>query len=196
LLTAIRIATYGESLSLEFTIPGTENERAFEANLVEILDELVVNEYQTSFTHNEFTIETAPMTYKQFTDVALKTFEEQRILKIVNDDDMSEGEKIQKFNETFQRLTDINIANVFNSVKSITVDGNTVTDTRHLADFLENAPVDVYKSILDHVDEQRKKFTVKPRKIVTSEEDRADGAPDTMEIPINFDASNFFASGS
>jgi len=196
LLTAIRIATYGETLSLEFTIPGTENERAFEANLVEILDELVVNEYQTSFTHNEFTIETAPMTYKQFTDVALKTFEEQRILKIVNDDDMSEGEKIQKFNETFQRLTDINIANVFNSVKSITVDGNTVTDTRHLADFLENAPVDVYKSILDHVDEQRKKFTVKPRKIVTSEEDRADGAPDTMEIPINFDASNFFASGS
>ena len=136
------------------------------------------------------------MTYKQFTDVALKTFEEQRILKIVNDDDMSEGEKIQKFNETFQRLTDINIANVFNSVKSITVGGETVTDARHLADFLENAPVDVYKSILDHVDEQRKKFTVKPRKIVTSEEDRADGAPDTMEIPINFDASNFFASGS
>ena len=64
LLTAIRIATYGEMLSMEFTIPGTTEERAFETNLVELLDELVQGEYETSYTHNEFTIETASMTYK------------------------------------------------------------------------------------------------------------------------------------
>ena len=196
LLTAIRIATYGEMLSMEFTIPGTTEEREFETNLVELLDELVQGEYETSYTHNEFTIETAPMTYKQFTDVALKTFEEQRIIKIVDDNEMSEGEKIQKFNETFKRLTDININNVYNSVKSIKIGDQTVTDKMHLDEFLQNAPVDVYKSILDHVDAQRTKFTVKPRKIVTSEEDRAAGAPDTIEVPINFDASNFFALGS
>lgn len=196
LLTAIRIATYGEMLSMEFTIPGTTEERAFETNLVELLDELVQGEYETSYTHDEFTIETAPMTYKQFTDVALKTFEEQRIIKIVDDNDMSESEKIQKFNETFKRLTDININNVYNSVKSIKIGDQTVTDKRHLDEFLQNAPVDVYKSILDHIDAQRTKFTVKPRKIVTSEEDRAAGAPDTIEVPINFDASNFFALGS
>ena len=196
LLTAIRIATYGEMLSMEFTIPGTTEERAFETNLVELLDELVQGEYETSYTHDEFTIETAPMTYKQFTDVALKTFEEQRIIRIVDDNDMSESEKIQKFNETFKRLTDININNVYNSVKSIKIGDQTVTDKRHLDEFLQNAPVDVYKSILDHIDAQRTKFTVKPRKIVTSEEDRAAGAPDTIEVPINFDASNFFALGS
>jgi hypothetical protein len=196
LLTAIRIATYGEMLSMEFTIPGTTEERAFETNLVELLDELVQGEYETSYTHNEFTIETAPMTYKQFTDVALKTFEEQRIIRIVDDNDMSESEKIQKFNETFKRLTDININNVYNSVKSIKIGDQTVTDKQHLDEFLQNAPVDVYKSILDHIDAQRTKFTVKPRKIITSEEDRAAGAPDTIEVPINFDASNFFALGS
>ena len=196
LLTAIRIATYGEMLSMEFTIPGTTEERAFETNLVELLDELVQGEYETSYTHDEFTIETAPMTYKQFTDVALKTFEEQRIIRIVDDNDMSESEKIQKFNETFKRLTDININNVYNSVKSIKIGDQTVTDKRHLDEFLQNAPVDVYKSILDHIDAQRTKFTVKPRKIITSEEDRAAGAPDTIEVPINFDASNFFALGS
>ena len=196
LLTAIRIATYGEMLSMEFTLPGTTEERAFETNLVELLDELVQGEYETSYTHDEFTIETAPMTYKQFTDVALKTFEEQRIIRIVDDNDMSESEKIQKFNETFKRLTDININNVYNSVKSIKIGDQTVTDKRHLDEFLQNAPVDVYKSILDHIDAQRTKFTVKPRKIVTSEEDRAAGAPDTIEVPINFDASNFFALGS
>lgn len=196
LLTAIRIATYGEMLSMEFTLPGTTEERAFETNLVELLDELVQGEYETSYTHDEFTIETAPMTYKQFTDVALKTFEEQRIIRIVDDNDMSESEKIQKFNETFKRLTDININNVYNSVKSIKIGDQTVTDKRHLDEFLQNAPVDVYKSILDHIDAQRTKFTVKPRKIITSEEDRAAGAPDTIEVPINFDASNFFALGS
>ena len=191
-LTAIRIATYGQNLSMDMEIPGI-GDRSFECNLTEILDELNSAEYTSTFTHDAYTIETAPMNYKAFTDVAMKTFEEQRILQIVNDEEMTETEKLQRFNETFNRITEMNITSVHNSVVSITVGDDTVTNKQHIMEFLDNAPVDVYKAIIDHVDAQRKKFTIKSRKIVTSEEDRAAGAPEELEVPISFDASNFFA---
>lgn len=191
-LTAIRIATYGESLNMDMEIPGV-GDRTFECNLTEVLDELNAAEYAPAFTYNEYTIETAPMNYKAFTDVAMKTFEEQRILQIVNDDEMSETEKLQRFNETFNRITEMNIASVHGSVVSITVGDEAVTNKQHIMEFLDNAPVDVYKAIINHVDEQRKKFTIKSRKIISSEEDRAAGAPEELEVPISFDASNFFA---
>jgi hypothetical protein len=192
LLTAIRIATYGEMLNMDIVVPGTEEERGFETNLVELLDELNGQTYDPIFEHNEFRVETQPMNYRQFTDVALKTFEEQRILRIVDDENLSEVEKLSQFNETFTRLTDMNLTSVYSSVVSITVGDQTVTDKNHIMEFLQNAPVEFYKALLDHVDNQRKKFTVKPRKIITTEEDRAAGAPETLEVPINFDAANFF----
>jgi hypothetical protein len=86
----------------------------------------------------------------------------------------------------------MNLTSVYSSVVSITVGDQTVTDKNHIMEFLQNAPVEFYKALLDHVDNQRKKFTVKPRKIITTEEDRAAGAPETLEVPINFDAANFF----
>lgn len=177
---------------MDMEIPGI-GDRSFECNLTEILDELNAAEYTSTFTHDAYTIETAPMNYKAFTDVAMKTFEEQRILQIVNDEEMTETEKLQRFNETFNRITEMNITSVHNSVVSITVGDDTVTNKQHIMEFLDNAPVDVYKAIIDHVDAQRKKFTIKSRKIVTSEEDRAAGAPEELEVPISFDASNFFA---
>ena len=176
----------------EMSLYNDLEERGFETNLVELLDELNGQTYDPIFEHNEFRVETQPMNYRQFTDVALKTFEEQRILRIVDDENLSEVEKLSQFNETFTRLTDMNLTSVYSSVVSITVGDQTVTDKNHIMEFLQNAPVEFYKALLDHVDNQRKKFTVKPRKIITTEEDRAAGAPETLEVPINFDAANFF----
>lgn len=193
LLIAIRIASYGEMLGMSVTIPVVNEEREFETNLVELLDYLNSQTYTPVFTHGEFTVETQPLTYRQFTDVALKTFEEQRILRIVDDDSMGELEKMEKFNDSFARLTDMNLTSVYNSVVSITIGDNTVTDKNHILDFLNNSPVDFYKALLDHVDSQRKNFSVPPRKLVTTPEDREAGAPEEMDVPIAFDQSNFFA---
>lgn len=193
LLIAIRIASYGEMLEMNVNIPIINEERAFETNLVELLDHLNAQTYNPVFVHGDFTVETQPLTYRQFTDVALKTFEEQRIMRIVNDDGIDEREKIEKFNDSFARLTDMNLNSVYNSVMSITVGEDVVTDKQHILDFLNNSPVDFYKALLDHVDAQRKNFSVPPRKLVTTPEDREAGAPDEMDVPIAFDQSNFFA---
>ena len=196
LLIAIRIATYGQTMDLEFTVPNTKLERAYEVDLTNLLDQISANSYDSICVHNEFQFEIAPGNYKAFTDNALKTFEEQRLFRTIENEDLSEIDKLARFNESFNRLTEINIGTIFNNVKSITIDGETVVNPVHIKEFLDNADTGVYKAILKHVDEQRKKFQIKPFEIRSSDEERAAGAPETFLIPFTFDQANFFASGS
>ena len=41
--------------------------------------------------------------------MAIKTFEEQRLLQTVNNDDFDAGKKLEMFNKSFKTLTDINV---------------------------------------------------------------------------------------
>ena len=194
ILLAIRIATYGETMEITSHIPQLDDDRTFETNLRTHLDNLCANEYDAVFTKGDFTFEIHPLNYKTFTETALKTFEEQRLFSIVNDEDMSESEKLSKFSESFQKLTDINITQVYNSVKAIKYQNeDPVVDFNFINEFLTNADAEVYKDIVQHVDKQRKKFSMPAMKATFNQEDMEAGAPENHEIPITFDQSNFFA---
>lgn len=194
ILLAMRIATYGEMMEVTTHVPELNDERTFEINLRPILDGLLSQQYNPIVHYNEFTFELHPLTYKKFTETALKTFEEQRLFRVVNDDNMSETEKLAKFAESFSKLTDINVTQIFNTVAAIQVsDDDPVTNKEHINEFLENADAGVYKAIISHVDTERKKFSVQPFKATFSEEDQKAGAPENFTIPITFDQSSFFA---
>lgn len=196
ILIAIRIATYGDKMDLEFNIPVINEQRGYEIQLTPLLDTLTQHSYNSVCVYKDFTFEIVPGNYKTFTDNALKTFEEQRLFRVINNEEMSDADKLQAFNESFTRLTDINISTIFSSVKSITVGEEVVTNATYIKEFLENADSDVYHAILKHIDAQRKQFQVKPFVINTTEQDQVNGAPATVEVPFTFDNSNFFASGS
>ena len=194
ILVAIRIATYGEKMDIEIDVPGIDEPRAYEVDLRTVMDQLTANQFENVVRLDDFSIEISPLTYKEFTEAAMKTFEEQRVFRIVNDTEMTESEKLSKFNESFNRLTDLNISSIVKSVKCVTFDNEEpVTNTQHIIEFFENADKDVFKKVIDHITAQKEKFSIKPFKVRLSEEDIAKGAPETMEIPISFDQSNFFA---
>lgn len=193
ILLAIRIATYGEMMEVSSFIKELDDDRTFEINLRPILDNILAQTYDPLLTHGDFTFETHPLTYKKFTETALKTFEEQRLFRVVNDDEMSEEEKIRRFNESFTKLTDMNITQIYNTVAAIKyADEDPVVDRAHINEFLENADTTVYKKLIQHTDEQRKKFSVQPFKANFSQEDIEAGAPTDYNIPISFDQSSFF----
>jgi hypothetical protein len=193
ILIAIRIATYGDTMDLEFKIPNTNEERAFEIKLTPLLDTLTGQTYDAVVEYENMTFELAPGNYKTFTDQSLKTFEEQRLFATINNEKLEDTEKLRIFNESFGRLTDININSIFSQVKSITIAGeDTVVNPNHIREFLENASTQVYKTLLDHIDFQRQKFQIKPFEITTTEEDRENGAPESFKVPFTFDQANFF----
>ncbi len=194
ILIAIRLATYGEKMEINTTVPVIKEERKYDLDLRTLLDGLASTEYDNLVVSGDFKIEIAPLSYKHFTDSALKTFEERRIIKVLDDDSLTELERLQRFNESFTRLTDLNISIVTKSVVSVQYgDEMPVTNPEFIREFFDNADKDVYKALIEHVDVQRKKFVIKPLLAHTTAEEQERGAPATFEVPILFDQSNFFA---
>jgi hypothetical protein len=192
-LIAIRIATYGETMSLSTTVPGIEEEREFTVDLREIVSRFGGVDFDDTVYIDDLVIKIRPMSYKEYTQSSLKTFEEQRVFSIVNDDNMSEEEKINKFTATFKRLTEMTVGMVMSSIASIQVGEDVVTNSAQIKDFIQNADKKFYTAIVNHVTAQKEKYSVPPMTVMTDVEDRENGAPEKFEVPIVFDQANFFA---
>jgi hypothetical protein len=192
-LIAIRVATYGESMDVSITVPNTTIKRDYSMDLRRALDDLMLGKFSDSLMIGSMKVNIRPINYKEFTDGAVKTFEEQRIYNVVNDNKIDDQTKLDMFHQSFRKLTDITISMVSNSVVSIEVDGETVTDSNHIREFIANADKNFYSAVMEHVTKQRESFSIKPIRVTSTPEDIKAGAPATFEVPVTFDQSNFFA---
>lgn len=192
ILIAIRIATYGEQLDITTKIPGIGDERDYGVDLRKILNKLVTASFTNKVTIGNMNVTIRPLTYEEFTKSSLKTFEEQRIFRLVNDETIPEEEKLAKFNQSFRKLTDLTVDMLAKSVTAIEVDGETVTDLNYIAEFVQNSDKEFFSGIKKHFEEQKKKFQIEPLKILTTDDEQERGAPAEFEVPITFDQANFF----
>ena len=193
ILIAIRLATYGEQLEITTKVPKTGEEKEFQVDLRTLLDQLISFEYVPYVSVNEnITVELRPTTYKEFTENSLKTFEEQKIFRLVNDETIPDDQKLQAFANSFKKLTDLTINMVTNSVVAIDTPDGKVTDKRYIAEFFNNADKDTFNAIIKHLELMKEQSSIKPLKVKSSPEDVAKGAPAEYDIPITFDQSNFF----
>ncbi len=191
-LIGIRIATYGEKLELTTRVPVINEEREYSVDCRTLLNKLITSEFEDTIAYNDMTVKIRPLNYREFTTSSIKTFEEQRIFSLVNDENMSEEEKLAKFNQSFKKLTELTVETMGKTIVSITIDDTTVTDRSHIQEFLSNTEKGFYSAIIEHIETQREKFTIEPLKVECSDEDVERGAPESFEIPITFDQSNFF----
>lgn len=193
ILIAIRIATYGDKMEIATKVPNTDLERKFDVDLRGLLNKLVSVDYEDEINVTDMKVEIRPLKYKEFTEASLKTFEEQRIFAIVNDESVSEEDKLARFNESFMKLTDLTVNTLSKCIATITIGDTTVSNPVHIDEFLKNADKEFYSFITDHLDEQKEKFSIEPIKVTSSDEDVEQGAPKEWSVPIAFDQSNFFA---
>ena len=192
-LIAIRLATYGEKLEITTKVPVIGDERVYQIDLRTLLDQLISFDFdQYVPITDELTVELRPLTYKEFTENSSRTFEEQRIFRIVNDESIPEDQKLQAFSNSFKKLTDLTIDLVLNSVVAIDTPEGKVSDKRMIRDFFNNSDNTVFDKILKHLQSLREGYSIKPLKVVSPPDDVEKGAPEQFEVPITFDQSTFF----
>ena len=192
ILIAIRIATYGEMMDLNIKVPVTGEEKTFQTDLRTMLDNLNAADYNNVVDYEGMRVILRPLTYREFTNMSIKTFEEQRIFSIVNDEDMPEEEKLLAFNKSFTKLTDITVGTLKASIAAIQFDDQTVTNKEHLNEFVDNADKGLFKKVTEHLEKQKDNFSIKPMIVDATEEEIKAGVPETYSIPITFDQTNFF----
>jgi hypothetical protein len=193
ILIAIRIATYGEYMTVPINIAEFSSE--YQADLRQVLDQL---QNQISWTsevsiNEDLTVYVRPINYKTMTSSALQTFETQKIIQLVNDDSYSEEEKLKAFKESFTKLNQLTIGVINDSVYHIESSQGATSDPKFINEFLNNTDKEIFDKIKNHIGTMREINTVKPMTIDTTEEMRAAGVTiDKVEIPIQFDPAHFF----
>lgn len=195
ILIAIRIATYGEKMNVPVKL-GEDIDYEYELDLRLVIDQLmncIFWDPVVSVSEN-LTIYVKPITYKTMTQGALQAFETQKIIQVVNDESVPEEEKIKIFKESFAKLNKLTIGVVTESILSVDSVNGSTSDRKHIEEFMDNVDKEVFDKLKNHIDSLREQNAIKPLKIAVTEEMRAIGITENeIEIPLNFDPSNFFA---
>ena len=193
-LIAIRIATYGETMDMNFVVPGANETVTHSVNLPALLEQIKNTQIKDSITLDDgLKITVRPLTYRDMTATSLQTFQQQKMYAAVQDSQMSDEEKTKRFNDAFGKLTEINASILLKNIQSITMpDGTEVSDPAQIKEFVDNANAKLIKDMETQVMELRSQGAVKPLNMKSTEEQIKKGAPATYQVPVTFDNANFF----
>lgn len=193
-LLAIRIATYGETMDVTYSVPITNEQMSHTVNLPAMLEDLAkVQIIDEATTKSGFKVKLAPLDYKSLTQVQVAQFEQQKIYATVNNSALTEQEKSTQFVKSFKVLNNINFGMLVDSITQITTpDGQTVVDKAQIKDFCDNCDAKVINEIQDELAKIRAQAQIQPVKFKATEEQIKKGVPASYEVPVTFDSSNFF----
>lgn len=189
-LIAIRIATYGETMEVATNCPSCGHHNDYRLNLVSYVDGYQGFVYKDTIEIGPLVVHIRPYSYQETTKTALKTLEQQKIFQIVNDDNLSDEVKIEKFGESFVKLTQLTVDVVAGSITKIVAPEGEVTDKNQILEFIQNAPKDVFSKINDHVLEMKNQIELKVSNVECEE------CHHTFDMPVTMDQTNFFVQGS
>lgn len=152
ILIAIRIATYGNRMEFASVCPHCESKNDHAVDLNALASQIECPDFDTTVKVDGLEIYIRPETYQEFSNNSMKNYEEQRILSLVQNQDISESEKITKFNEMFKKLVNANIDHVVRSVAGIkTEDGVVVDDYEQLKEFFSNCNRPIWDAVKDRL---------------------------------------------
>lgn len=192
ILVAIRIASYGSDMELEFSCPKCEEEFNYSIGLNHYIEKFGNVSYElesTVINYGEVKVHIRPLSYKDLTLIQRRSFEEQRAIEAVGTmEDKTEEEKKAMYDEILNTMTDININAISSGVKCIELpDGTMVDDKEEIVDFVNNSSVRLFKKITKTIQDIRDKTKIDPLNI------ECPACKHEFTSPLVFDYANFFA---
>lgn len=195
ILIAIRLATYGENMVTPLTL-GEDIEMEYKIDLRIVLDTLMNQIKWDPIVpiNDELTIYVRPLPYSKISESAVKTFETQKIIDAVNNEQLEQSEKLRIFKESFNKLTEVTIGVIDSSVYKIDSSAGSTDDPKHIKEFFENVDKEIFNKVQSHLDILREQNSIKPIRVPVNDEMREKGfTGEFVEIPLVFDPATFFA---
>ena len=121
ILIAIRLASYGHGMDMTSNCSHCNAQNEHTIDLRNVLDNLkpVTGYGQPTFL-NGLVFDIRPQTFKDVNTASLIAFEQQRLMSVVNDENLTIEQKKEQFQESFSKLTDLNINTLVTCIASIT----------------------------------------------------------------------------
>jgi len=189
-LIAIRIATYGDTMEVRSTCPSCTEEQEYGINLTNWLAESANFQYQPVINLGELIVHIKPYSYLEITKTSMKTFEQQRIFNVINDESLTDEKKVEMFGESFVKLTEMTVDVIAGCITAVETPQGTVTDNKIITEFVNNADKEIFTAIQNHITNM--KGANEARDIAVT----CEGCKHEYKMPVTMDQSNFFEPGS
>jgi hypothetical protein len=190
-LMAIRIASYGPTMTVASTCPKCSIDHEYDINLSSLISEVSYPNYSIPVEFDGLKIYLQPQQYFSVTKTNLVQYEEQRIIQALNNNTLDEDVKNTQIKTSMQKLLDLNNKLIVDSTKYIeTEDGSKVRDPVYIAEFYSNAEGRVTKLIEKRLTEIAAEAALPLTKLTCTDCNTG------FEIPLEFDYARFFAQGS
>ena len=187
LLIAIRIASYGNTMSFETKCSECNEILPYEVDLPTIMETIKMPDYTTPVLIGDLMIWFKPNNYKDMNDASQENYIQQRTIKALQSSTMSEEEKIEKFKEAVVELTANTVAKLANFIDYIiTPDGAKVTDRTQISEFIENADQKTFTAVKDAIGAIASNYSIPPVRI------KCDKCHHEDTRTFQFEPSNFF----
>jgi hypothetical protein len=186
ILIAIRIATYGDKMEVNSTCPHCNAENSYDIDLSNWMSMFSAFNYDDTVNCDPLEISIRPYSYREMTKTSIKTMEQQRIFSIVNDENMSDEEKIDRFGKSFVKITEMTVGIIADCVTKIVTPDGEVDDPDMIREFISNCSKDMFDKIQSHVTEIKAQIELKAQHV------KCDECELEYDLPIVMDQSNFF----
>lgn len=189
-LIAIRIASYGPSMSVTSKCPHCSEEHDYDVDLSHVLGGIRMPNYREPVAVDQLKIKLKPTNYLQASKAGTVAFEQQKIINTMIDESIPSEVRQKRLEEHVKAMTDLGIDNVTNSTESITTeDGQVVTNSRFIREFYVNSPGTIMRTVQERLEQYAKEVGVKPI------ETKCSACETAFQLNIEFDYARFFDRG-
>jgi T4 bacteriophage base plate protein len=188
ILLSIRIASYGNSLDVDSVCPNCREESSFSVDISSLLSQIKMPDYESPLEVDGLQIKLRPLPYHEANRVNQIKFTEQQILRVIENDNLSEDEKKAKTDLFLRKLAELSIDICASSTQSITTeDGILVVESKFIKEFYSLTKFSVIKQVQNRLNELATIANLRPLDTKCSHCDHE------YQMPLDFDYSNFFA---
>jgi hypothetical protein len=185
-LIAVRIATYGDKMEVGCNCPSCNAENTYDVDLTAWFGNFNNFEYVDTVNADPLLLQIRPYSYKELTKTSIKTMEQQRIFQIINNDELSDEVKLEKFGASFVKLTELSVDIIADCIIKIETPDGSVSDKSMIKEFINNCSKDIFDKVSNHITNMKDQIELKEQNVKCNE----CGAE--FSLPISMDQSNFF----
>jgi hypothetical protein len=185
LLTAIKIASFGNKLSVTHVCEHCTHTNDYDIDLNSFIEHFSSCEYDSKIVLKDLAVKLRPLTYKQITDFNIKNYAMQKQMSQASTLE-NEEEKQVLMTDLFKNLGDLQIQILTDGIESVETGSARVDQKVWLREWIENCDRTVIEDLRKHIEVNNEKWRVPPSTAV------CENCGSENKFNVEIDQSNFF----
>lgn len=185
LLTAIKIASFGNKLSVTHVCEHCTHTNDYDIDLNSFIEHFSSCEYDSKIVLKDLAVKLRPLNYKQITDFNIKNYAMQKQMSQASTLE-NEEEKQTLMTDLFKSLGDLQIQVLTDGIESVETGSARVDQKVWLREWIENCDRTVIEDLRKHIEVNNEKWRVPPSTAV------CENCGGENKFNVEIDQSNFF----